>query len=576
MRTKLLFTIITLCTCISCKDASETDNLVPTPPVSLPVEEPVLGNEIIFTCDFQSTPNDMFITYDLDQNIPTNDMKGLGFSVGKAWLFTLRDSYTSTNIFAGSTSSYNPEGQANDWMITKEGITISDDQYILEWKSQALLPEKTEHLEIYISTKGNNPETDFDGEPVFTIEEEAGESENTDNEWFTHTVSLKEYAGQTIWIAFVNRSYNKSVLCIDDILIRKEYSFILENLTDEYSLTDEADVKVKVTAKEQSIDNVKLYYKISEENCFGEEFANLSIAPGNSKELKMYYPMSIDKQGEYQEYKIWAEIDGKTILLNDSIIYLPFKPSHKVVIEEGTGQWCGYCPLGILALEYIEDTIPGKVIPIAVHNSDVMTVQEYDKALGFSSFPIGLINRKTVASPTDNNYNMDGEGSFFQAINKELQTLPEAEVLITNIESEGNILSVESNIRFMLHPETTEYALAYVIVANNYMASGGQINYLSETDLYPSFGKFGKGGEYGQRVISGMPYNDIACGIFPSFEGKDIESLDTELGKDNFVHFDIDLTQCQNTDGSPELEVVAMLINKTTGQIVNADKVPVQ
>lgn len=577
MKTKLLFIIITLCTiCISCKDSSETDNLVPNPPVSLPVEEPVIGDEVIFNCDFQSTTNDMFLTYDLDNNIPTNDMAGLGFSVGKAWLFTLRDSYSSSNLFAGSTSSYNPEGQADDWMITKEGITVSDDQYILEWKSQALIPGKTEHLEIYISTKGSNPETDFDGEPIFTIEEEAGESENTDNEWFTHTVSLNEYAGKKIWIAFVNKSYNKSVLCIDDIKVRKEYSFNLENLTDEYSLTENADVKVRISAKEQNIDNVKLYYKISDENCFGEEFNNLSISSGESKELKMYYPMSIEKQGEYQKYKIWAEINGKTILLNDSIVYLPFKPSHKVVLEEGTGQWCGYCPLGILAIEYIEDTIPENIIPIAVHNKDVMAVQNYDQALGFSSFPTGLINRKTIASPTDNNYNMDGEGSFFQAVIQELKTLPEAEVQITDVTSEGNILSVKSNVRFALNPTSEAYAMAYVIVANNYMASGSQANYLAQTNLYPSFGRFGKGGEYGQKAILGMPYNDVACGIFPSFEGQTIESLDTALGKDNIIDFNIDLTQCKNTDGSPELEVVAILINKTTGHIVNADKVPVQ
>lgn len=577
MKTKLLFLIITLCTIgISCKDSSENENLFPQPPVSLPVEEPVIGDEIIFSCDFQTTPNNQFVTYDLDKNIPTNYMAGLGFSVGKPWIFTFKDSYSSKNYFAGSTSSYNPEGQSDDWLITKDAISIPDNQYVLEWKSQALKPGVTERLEIFISTKGNNPETDFDGEAAFTIDEEGGETENTDNEWITHSIPLSEYAGQNIWIAFVNKSNNRFILCLDDIIVRRENSFELENLTEKYSMTEEAEVKVKVTAKEKGIDNIKLYYKISEENCFGEEFANLAVAPGDSIELKMYYPMSIGKQGEYQKYKIWAEIDNKTVLLNDSIVSLPFMPAYKVVIEEGTGQWCGWCPLGILAFEYIEENIPDKVIPIAVHNSDVMTVRDYDKGLGFSSFPVGLINRKTVASPTDNNYNMDGEGSFFQAVNQELNILPEAEILITEVISEGNILSVESNVKFAMYPKANEYAIAYVVVSNNYMASGSQANYLADTDLYPSFGRFGKGGEYGQKAILNMPYNDVACGIFPSFEGQTIESMDTELGKDNIVNFDIDLAQCKNTDGSPELEVVAMLINKATGHIVNADKAAVK
>jgi hypothetical protein len=58
-----------------------------------------------------------------------------------------------------------------------------------------------------------------------------------------------------------------------------------------------------------------------------------------------------------------------------------------VVIEEGTGTWCGWCPRGAVAMEYMYDTYPTRFIGVAVHNADPMTVTEYDDGANLSGFP---------------------------------------------------------------------------------------------------------------------------------------------------------------------------------------------
>src|SRR4051812_35948630 len=43
--------------------------------------------------------------------------------------------------------------------------------------------------------------------------------------------------------------------------------------------------------------------------------------------------------------------------------------SRHVLLEEFTGSWCGWCPRGIVAINQLEQTAPGKVIPVAIHIS---------------------------------------------------------------------------------------------------------------------------------------------------------------------------------------------------------------
>lgn len=74
-----------------------------------------------------------------------------------------------------------------------------------------------------------------------------------------------------------------------------------------------------------------------------------------------------------------------------NIINMTDVPTVVPVIEEFTGTWCGWCPVGFVGLQSIHDTYGDKVVLIAVHDSDPMTISDYNPILNqVSSFPVLL------------------------------------------------------------------------------------------------------------------------------------------------------------------------------------------
>lgn len=150
------------------------------------------------------------------------------------------------NYFAGATSAYNPAGAADAWLVTK-AIEIPDSGYVLSWKSEALNLNKRDGLQVYISERGGNPETDF-GEPVWQIDEEqAGPTESIDGEWQEHSLPLDSYAGKTIYVAFVNRSTDKSIICLDDVMISCPRPYIVSLDMKPMYAADEIEIRGHIT-----------------------------------------------------------------------------------------------------------------------------------------------------------------------------------------------------------------------------------------------------------------------------------------------------------------------------------------
>ena len=73
--------------------------------------------------------------------------------------------------------------------------------------------------------------------------------------------------------------------------------------------------------------------------------------------------------------------------------------NKKVIVEEATGTWCGWCPRGTVWMDRMANRYPDHFIGIAVHNGDPMTDQEYDDGLNASAFPNAVVNRNNFIDP---------------------------------------------------------------------------------------------------------------------------------------------------------------------------------
>ncbi|MBT8196082.1 MAG: hypothetical protein KJO64_06620, partial [Bacteroidia bacterium] len=80
----------------------------------------------------------------------------------------------------------------------------------------------------------------------------------------------------------------------------------------------------------------------------------------------------------------------------DDIGPVPAAFTQKVLIEEFTGCWCGYCPDGATIVDETMTQFPGQVYGAAIHQGDPMEISLYDKLdqkFNVTGFPTGMVNR---------------------------------------------------------------------------------------------------------------------------------------------------------------------------------------
>lgn len=136
--------------------------------------------------------------------------------------------------------------------------------------------------------------------------------------------------------------------------------------------------------------------------------------------------------------------------------------TRKYLLEEGTGTWCGWCPGGIVMMEYLKAKYPDIVYGIAVHGGDEMQVSSTQDVLGLfgGSYPSATINRYVLFNPVET------ELSALDAFIAEQDAVKSfAEVSEVSVEKiNNNTISVKSQSRMAISMENeNRYRLAYYI-----------------------------------------------------------------------------------------------------------------
>lgn len=165
-----------------------------------------LNAQTAYECDF-SDGMEGFTTYDIDGRTPNSAAQQYGFEPGIAWQVMQVD----RNPAAVSNSSYTPIGLAEDWLITP-AIVVGEGQ-TLTFNSQTVslsTTTKIGKLDVLVSTTGVET-TDFTNV--------LDENLSIRSDLAKYSYDLSAFAGQTIYIAFVNVSMNKDFLVIDDIFV---------------------------------------------------------------------------------------------------------------------------------------------------------------------------------------------------------------------------------------------------------------------------------------------------------------------------------------------------------------------
>ena len=155
------------------------------------------------------------------------------------------------------------------------------------------------------------------------------------------------------------------------------------------------------------------------------------------------------------------------------------------LIEEGTGTWCGWCPLGIVMMEYVGEKYPGFFSRVAIHTQDAMTVSSTSPWLNKygGSFPCGYINRvnKITSLGYGNLAMMQNEmDDYVTSYTGVPSVLGFTDVAVSISEQGemtvdtkvGSALDLKNNNRYRLSYYITQDGMGPYAQTNNY--SGGQ------------------------------------------------------------------------------------------------------
>jgi len=242
--------------------------------------------------------------------------------------------------------------------------------------------------------------------------------------------------------------------------------------------------------------------------------------------------------------------DGSTELPQPSdnaiIGAVPSTFSQKVLIEEFTGAWCGYCPWGSYYFDKLDSTYPGKVIGTAIHVGDIMEAQELvvggstnvlDQMFNQYGYPGGIVNRNDP-DPTNippNDWAAQVPGLIGQS--------PKCGLAIDALSINGNSLSLYVHAGFRTDV-SGEYRLhVYMVEATVKHSTDpdyAQHNYMSQTGTNPD----------PTSIFYNMPptmpdwthKNVLRKVITPVGEGEVIPAADMKQGKELKIGYTVDLT----------------------------------
>lgn len=231
---------------------------------------------------------------------------------------------------------------------------------------------------------------------------------------------------------------------------------------------------------------------------------------------------------------------------------------RNVLLEEGTGTWCGWCPLGYLALEEAAvDYTDGTMVLAALHKNDDMAnpasetiIQNY-----FSGFPQCVFNRQQLMgfqqSTAVNKANISDLYNLFRGI----PGVAKIDLQLVESATPGKITA--NTVTEFILPSELGYRVGFEMIEDG-VGPYEQTNYLKGT---PGFGVFSAN----QDKVSVM-YNDVVRNVVSPFGVEGSLPASVQPGQKYAFSTELDLSCFKKTSNA---RIAAFVINTTDGSIEN-------
>ena len=240
----------------------------------------------------------------------------------------------------------------------------------------------------------------------------------------------------------------------------------------------------------------------------------------------------------------------------------PTSFTKKVLIEEFTGSWCGYCPSGAEMLENLMNSY--SVIGVALHSSDDMAIEHTSVLESFypsSGYPNGMVDR----------INFDGivglnRGYWTYVTEQQLQNNAICGLAI-NSEISGDSAVIEIRSSFDTTMTMENYNLNVYIIEDDVQGDGygydqrNAYNNDAESSFY----------QLGDPIIN-YKHNQTLRKVLTSAYGNSLNGTSSSPGIEFIEHFTTDVSQFNKNKLSVVAFISYMGATATDHQVLNAQK----
>lgn len=243
-----------------------------------------------------------------------------------------------------------------------------------------------------------------------------------------------------------------------------------------------------------------------------------------------------------------------------SVDYVDTLAQRNVVVEEGTGTWCGYCVRGIVAMEYMKKLHPDDFIGIAVHSGDALDSKDYIGYMGLSGYPSCNVDRQI----------MDQEISSSACVgyyNTEKAHLSVGTIGGTaEFSADNTTITASAMAKFYYWKLSGSYSCAFVLLEDS-VTGYTQANYYAG-------GSMGSMGGF-ENLGSPCPvtYYDVDRGIFPGYHGS---TFTNKVEANHVYQISQTIKVPAKVQRKNKLRMVFLLLDDNSGAIVNAQKVAIK
>ncbi|MBL1219648.1 Omp28-related outer membrane protein [Chryseobacterium sp. L7] len=420
-----------------------------------------------------------------------------------------------------------------------------------------------EKYSIYVTTS-NVSGTIITSTPVYTETVATGGFQN-------RSVNLTAFIGQQVYISF--RHYectDQNYLIVDNIQVKTlaDKDIVLKNVSlTEYGLIS-TDYQLKATVKNggsETVNNITLNWNDGTTDHIST--IPLSSPLNTGQEITVTHPVAINYSSvtEKNMAVTVTQVNGATDTTpadnskNTMFRTVSQNSPKKVLVEEGTGTWCGWCPRGAVAMKYMDTNYPNDFIGIGVHNNDPMAVSEYNTGANFNGYPSMNVDRAALNKSVTNN-----EMTTQVSTRKLLITPAQLDASATLA---GNALTFNASATFRTVMNNVNLRFAVVLVEDE--VKGTTTNYNQKN--YYAGGSNGAMGGYEALPdpvpAAQMTYDHVGRMLLGGYTGQ-AGSVPTSITDGQVASYTF-TANIPTTYNLSKVKAVLLLLNATTGEVIN-------